>query len=125
MVKEKTALVLLNDLMFRVKVEDLIRRAGFMTKVYADAGLLLAACREHQPEAVIMDLNYEAASPLQFISDMKADAATKAIPVLAYVSHVQVELRRKAEELGCDLVVARSALVQGLPQFLSEAGNAA
>lgn len=114
---QKRALVLLNDLMFRVKIDDLLRRSGFIGEYVSSAETLLARAREQPPAAVLIDLNYTAGQPLEAVAQLKAAGN---IPVLAYVSHVQVELRAQAKQIGCDEVVARSALAQSLPVFLEE-----
>ena len=38
--------------------------------------------------------------------------------MIGYVSHVQGELKQAAHEAGCDMVLARSAFSQNLPQIL-------
>jgi hypothetical protein len=52
------------------------------------------------------------------VGKLKADPETKGISVLGYLSHVQGELKLKAQEAGCDTVVPRSAFSQSLPQIL-------
>ena len=39
-----------------------------------------------------------------------------------FVSHVQGELKQKAQEAGCDVVMPRSAFSQTLPQLLRRHG---
>ena len=70
------------------------------------------------PAVVILDLNYKEGEPLKLISILIGNAMTSGIPLLGYVSHVQVDLRQAAQDLGCDVVVARSAFVQNLPELL-------
>ena len=52
--------------------------------------------------------------PLQSISKIKSNPETKAISLVSYVSHAQGELKQKAHDLGCDMVLARSAFSQNL-----------
>jgi hypothetical protein len=49
---------------------------------------------------------------------LKNSAELKGISVLGYLSHVQGELKQKAHETGCDMVLARSAFSQNLQQIL-------
>ena len=113
-------LILLNDLMFRVKIEDSLKTAGFDRAFVAGGGDLYSTLRERRPDLIILDLNYQAGKPLEVVSTLKKNEETRGIPLLAYVSHVQVELKRAALAQGCDRVVARSALSQNLPRLLSE-----
>ena len=41
--------------------------------------------------------------------------------MVGFVSHVQTELKQRAQEVGCDTVVARSVFAQNLPAILQEA----
>ena len=65
-----------------------------------------------------MDLNCDAVNPLQLISRLKADPDLKSISLIAFLSHVQGELKRQAHDAGCDVVMTRSAFSQSLPQIL-------
>ena len=113
-------LVVLNDLMFRVKIEDSLKKAGFDRAFVPGGGDLHSTLRERRPDLIILDLNYQASRPLDIISTLKRDEETRGIPLLAYVSHVQVELKEAALAQGCDRVVARSVLSENLPRLLSE-----
>jgi CheY-like chemotaxis protein len=78
-----------------------------------DHALALEKARE-QPHLIIIDLNCDAAEPMELIQEIKADPATAGIPMVGFVSHVQVALRERALKLGCDTVVARSVFDQSL-----------
>ena len=67
---------------------------------------------------LIVDLNCATVDPILLIARTKADPATKAIPIVGFVSHVQTELRQKAAAAGCDVVVPRSVFAQDLPAIL-------
>jgi CheY-like chemotaxis protein len=117
MPNSKTVVAVLSDLMFRVKIEDAAKRAGLRTVFVQSQGDALAWAREH-PAMMILDLNCPSTEPLETIAKLKSDDATKAISLVGYVSHVQVDLKQAAQEQGCDVVVARSALSQNLPTIL-------
>jgi hypothetical protein len=42
--------------------------------------------------------------------------------VIGFLSHVQGDLKQKAHEVGCDMVLPRSAFSQNLPQLLRRHG---
>jgi hypothetical protein len=67
---------------------------------------------------IILDLNCNSVDTLNLISKLKADAETKEINLIGFVSHVQGEVKQKAHENGCDMVMARSAFSINLPQIL-------
>jgi len=46
----------------------------------------------------------------------------KATSIVGFVSHVQGDLKVKAQEAGCDVVMPRSAFSQNLPSILRRHG---
>lgn len=114
----KKIVAVLNDLMFQVKIQEAAKRAGVEAVFVRTQQEALAQAKEH-PAMIILDLNNSMAEPLETIERLKGDVETSGIKLVAYVSHVQTDLRRAAQEKGCDLVVARSAFVQNLPVILA------
>jgi len=70
---------------------------------------------------VIFDLNNVNAKPLATIPKVKSKFK-KGTSILGFVSHVQGDLKMKAQEAGCDSVMPRSAFSQNLPQILRRHG---
>ena len=58
------------------------------------------------------------------IRALKADPKLSGIDVVGYVSHVQGELKQQAQQAGCNMVLARSAFSQNLPQILKRHSGA-
>lgn len=110
----------MEDLMFMVRIQEAAKRAGLETTVVKTKADLLRKAAD-QPALVIIDLNYNAGQPLEAIKELKSDQSTNSVPLLAFVSHVQVELRAAASANGCDRVLARSAFVQNLPEIMNAA----
>ncbi len=113
----KRIVAVLNDLMFTVKIQEVAKRAN-LEPVFVKSWKQVTDLAGDSPSAIILDLNYGDAKPLELISALKGDEKTKKIPLLGYVAHVQVDLRQAAQTRGCDIVVARSAFVQNLPELL-------
>ena len=76
---------------------------------------------EEKPSLIIFDLNNASAKPLSVIPKLKSKLK-KATNIIGFVSHVQGELKMKAQEAGCDMVVPRSAFSQNLAQILRRHG---
>lgn len=115
------AVAVLDDLFFTVKILDAAKRAGLaiqFVKSEVDA-------REQARSAavIILDLNCAAVDPVRLITALKSDPATSAVNLIGYVSHVQGELKQQAQQAGCDMVLARSAFSQSLPQLLKRYGS--
>ena len=117
MLESKKVLAVLEDLFFTVKINESAKRAGLgITFVKSEHDVLEQA--KNQPALIILDLNFTGIEPVKLIQKLKADEQTKGINLLAYVSHVQGELKLQAQEAGCNMVLARSAFSQNLPQIL-------
>jgi PleD family two-component response regulator len=105
-----------SDLFFSVKFTEAAKRAGLALEFVTDPEQLLEKAKD-KPTLIVFDLNFDAAAPLSLITKLKGHSSTKGISLLGYLSHVQGELKQAAQEAGCDMVMARSALSQNLTQI--------
>jgi PleD family two-component response regulator len=112
----KRVLAVVNDLFFSVKLTEAAKRAGLALEFVKEGPRLIEKAGE-RPSLIIFDLNFDAVQPLELISKLKETPATKSISLIGYLSHVQVDLKQKAQDAGCDMVMARSAFSQNLPQI--------
>src|ERR1700691_712262 len=113
----KTILAVLEDLFFTVKIHEAAKRAGLPIEFLKSETDVLLRAKTH-PALIIIDLNFQGIDALKLVGELKADAETRGISLLGYLSHVQGELKLKAQEAGCDMVLPRSAFSQSLPQIL-------
>jgi CheY-like chemotaxis protein len=119
-----TIFAAVDDLFFSVKISDTARRVGALVKfVKTDKELLALTESGEKPSLIIVDLNSAAMRPLPTIAKLKGDKELKKTSVIGYLSHVQGELKQKAHEAGCDMVLARSAFSQNLPNLLRRHGS--
>ena len=120
--ESKKVLAVLEDLFFTVKINEAAKRAGLgITFVKSEHDVLDQA--KLQPALIIVDMNFQGVDPLNLIRKLKADENTKRINLVGYLSHIQGELKQQAQEAGCDMVLARSAFSQNLPQLLKRHSN--
>jgi PleD family two-component response regulator len=110
-------LAVLEDLFFTVKINEAAKRAGLPVEFLKSEIDVLLRAKTH-PALIIVDLNFRGIDALKLVGELKANADTKGVSVLGYLSHVQGELKLKAQEAGCDMVLPRSAFSQSLPQIL-------
>ena len=113
----KKILAVMSDLFFSVKINDAAKRAGMAVEFIKEEKELLTKAK-NKPTLIIFDLNFESIEPLKLITKIKNSAELKHISIIGFLSHVQGELKQKAHETGCDMVLARSAFSQNLPQIL-------
>ncbi len=119
----KKVLAVVSDLFFSVKINDAAKRAGMTVEFVKDEKDVLAKAHA-LPSLIIFDLNFESVNPLEIITKLKSNAALKNISLIGYLSHVQGELKQKAHDTGCDMVLARSAFSQNLAQILKRHSGA-
>ncbi len=110
---QKQVLAVLTDLFFSVKLSEAAKRNGLGLEFVTEAKDVLEKAKS-KPSLIVFDLNYEAANPLQIIAALKSSPETKGISLIGYLQHIQADLKMQAQEAGCDMVLARSALSQNM-----------
>jgi CheY-like chemotaxis protein len=113
----KKVVAAVEDLFFTVKINEAVKRSG-LDVVFVKTERDLFDNANGRPALIIVDLNIAAFPPLDAIRKLKSTPELKAISVIAYLSHVQGELKQQAQDAGANMVMARSAFSQNLPQIL-------
>jgi PleD family two-component response regulator len=114
----KRVLAVVSDLFFSVKLSEAAKRNGLALEFVKEGKEVLEKAKA-KPALIVFDLNFETVSPLSLIAKLKADTDTKGISLIGYLSHIQGELKIQAQEAGCDMVIARSALSQNMLQIFT------
>jgi PleD family two-component response regulator len=118
----KKVLAVLEDLFFTVKINESAKRAAMPVEFVKSETDAIQKAGE-KPALIIIDLNFQRIDPLKLIADLKASDATRGISVIGYLSHIQGDLKVQAQSAGADMVLARSAFSQNLPQILKRHGG--
>ncbi len=118
MAKNKKIVAAVEDLFFVVKINDLAKRSGFQAEFLKGQDAILSRIAAEPPALLIVDLNNAAIDPVGLISQVKSNPEAKATSVIGFVSHVEAELKQRAQEAGANMVLARSAFSTNLPQIL-------
>jgi CheY-like chemotaxis protein len=79
----------------------LVRR-GFELCFAADGAEAIERARADRPDLVLMDLSLPVIDGWEATRRLKADPATRAIPVIALTAHAMAGDRTRALEAGCD-----------------------
>src|SRR5450631_3024962 len=112
-----------DDLFFQAKIQETARKLNVkleFVKSEADLTDRIKLNGEEKPSLIIFDLNNNSVKPLTLIPKLKSKL--KKTSVIGFLSHVQGDLKQKAHEVGCDMVLPRSAFSQNLPQLLRKHG---
>src|SRR3989338_1463578 len=118
-----SVLAVVDDLFFVAKLQETAKQVGAELRVVRAADFRAESLREARPALAVFDLNATSANPVELIRQMKADAELKEIPVIAFLSHVQVDLQRAAQAAGCDQVLPRSKFTASLADILRQANT--
>jgi CheY-like chemotaxis protein len=111
------AVALMDDLFFQMKVAETAKHLGVEFKV-ATTGDALLEMLEPPTKLVIIDLNARN-QPVATIERLRA--THMGLPVVAFLSHVQLELAAEARAAGCSNVMPRSSFTQNLAAILQAA----
>jgi CheY-like chemotaxis protein len=113
-----------DDLFFLAKIQETARKMNVKVEfVKTDKDILdrVKQNSEEKPSLIIFDLNNINVKPLTLIPKLKTKLK-KGTSIIGFLSHVQGDLKQKAHEVGCDMVLPRSAFSQNLPQLLRRHG---
>jgi CheY-like chemotaxis protein len=109
------------DLFFATRIEGTARRLGVTLETPSPA-VALEVIRGAPPDLVLLDL-HAAGDILALVRALRADPATRTVPLVGFYAHMDRDLREAALAAGVDQVLPRSAFTARLPLLLSgEAG---
>ena len=113
-----------DDLFFLAKIQEVSRKLNVkveFVKSEKDITEKTGENPEEKPSLIVVDLNSNSIKPLPIISKLRS-RYKKPTSIVGFVSHVQGDLKMKAQEAGCDVVMPRSAFSQNLPNILRRHG---
>ena len=113
-----------DDLFFQAKIQETARKLNVKVEFVKSEKDLMDRVKqngEEKPSLIIFDMNNAGAKPLTLIPKLKSKLK-KGTSIIGFLSHVQGDLKQKAHEVGCDMVLPRSAFSQNLPQLLRRHG---
>jgi len=114
----KTIVACVEDLFFRSKIEATARHLNVPVR-FTGSKELEEACRDPQTAAVLLDLSVNG-EPLAVVRKLRGAKATRDLPVIGFLSHVDRELARQAESSGITRVLPRSQFSENLPDLMMD-----
>jgi hypothetical protein len=115
----------IEDLFFFAKINETARKLGikvaFVKNDPETIAKIVEAPEDQRASLIVFDLNNAAAKPMTLIPKIKSKMK-KGTSVIGFLSHLQGDLKAKAVEAGCDIVMPRSAFSQNLPTLLRRHG---
>ena len=79
-----------------------LARKGFLTIAAEDGQQGLELARSARPDVILMDMSLPVLDGWEATRQIKADPATRSIPVIALTAHAMAGDRQRALDAGCD-----------------------
>jgi CheY-like chemotaxis protein len=109
-------IALVDDLFFQAKLLETAKQVGVEVHTCTTPDALDAEIANAVPRLVVVDLNARS-GPFEALERLKAGG--RKIPLIAFLSHVQVDLAERARAAGCSDVMPRSKFTQNLAAILA------
>lgn len=104
----KTILVAVSDVFFYTKLRDALKPQGYQLEKARTQDEVSGKAGALRPAAVILNINDESLDAFKALEALKGDDRSKAIPVLAFANHEEVDNWRRAQQLGVTKIVSRN-----------------
>lgn len=114
----KSVVACVEDLFFRSKIDATARHLDVAVR-FVNAEALATACAEAETAALLVELSENGAS-LQAVRALRQARATRDLPVIGFLSHVDAALARDAHAAGVTQVLPRSQFSETLPELLMD-----
>lgn len=93
---------------------DYLEFSGFSVEVATNGREAIERAKALQPDLILMDASMPVLDGWQATRELKANPATKHIPVLALTAHAFDDARQEARSSGCDGFVTKPCLPDDL-----------
>ena len=119
--QQPTVVAVIDDLFFQAKVGTALQQLGLAAQVVPNGGPVRDRLQSgNPPTLVIVDLTLRSADATSLIRDLRAVPHGDSVPILAFGSHVAVEVRKRALQAGASQVVAKSEFSRNLPRLVRQ-----
>ena len=98
----KVILIVEDDPKSLILARDLLQVSGYKTIEATDGKQGVELAKSKKPDLILMDIQMPEVGGLEATRILKADAATRNIPVLALTASVMKEDKERILETGCD-----------------------
>ena len=109
---------LIDDLFFQAKLIETAKSISVDLHTCTTPDALAAEIAKEAPRLVVIDLNAQG-DPLEAIQRVRSIG--RQIPLLGFLSHVQLDLAERARAAGCADVMPRSKFTQNMATILARA----
>jgi PleD family two-component response regulator len=105
---QRTILVAVNDIFFYTKLRDALKLQGYTLERARAQDEVREKAAALKPAAAVLNMNDPSVDGLKALEALRADPASKELPVLAFANHEEVETWNRAKALGVTKIVSRN-----------------
>jgi CheY-like chemotaxis protein len=117
-------LLVMSDLLFRSRIDDVATRLGIPLRVAKSIAQLERHLANGMPALAIVDLECEAVDPSAAIQRLRLAPGGAALAIVGYSGHTNSAAIAAGRAAGAGVVLARSAFVAQLPHLLARVAGA-
>jgi two-component system NtrC family sensor kinase len=107
-----------SDMLFASKIRGTAEHLNVSVDFARTEDGLFDSAKADVPSLIILDLHDTRLDPFALAARLKADGRLRAVPLVAFFSHVETELQRRGVEAGIDHVLPRSVFTRRLAEIL-------
>jgi two-component system cell cycle response regulator DivK len=104
----------------RKLVRDVLQFKGYRTLEAESGELGVALARESRPALILMDIQLPGMSGIEALGHLRADAATRGIPIVAVTASAMMQDRQRILAAGFDGYQSKPIDVRGFVQMVAE-----
>jgi CheY-like chemotaxis protein len=108
-----------SDMLFASKIRGTAEHLNVTVDFARSADALFDAAKTEVPALIILDLHDARLDPFALAARIKSDDQLRAVPLVAFFSHVETELQSRAVQAGVEHVLPRSVFTRRLGEILS------
>jgi two-component system cell cycle response regulator DivK len=97
-----TILIVEDNELNRDMLSRRLTKRGYAVETAADGAAGIARARALRPDLILMDMSLPEVDGWEATRQLKADEATRSIPIIALTSHAMAGDREQALAAGCD-----------------------
>ena len=116
----KIILVVVNDVFFYTKLRDALKPQGYQIEKARTQDEVAEKAGALRPAAIILNINDESLDAFKALEALKGDDRSKAVPILAFANHEEVDNWRRAQQLGVAKIVSRNEFSARTLQLVEE-----
>lgn len=117
---KRTVLIAVSDVFFYTKIRDALLPHGYRLERALTQDEVSAKADSLRPVAMILNMNDEKLDAFRALEQIKGQERFKAIPVLAFANHEEVDTWHRARRLGVTKIVSRNEFSARTRELIEE-----